>query len=537
MFLLVNELYNTMAAFPELKEQHQLIENVIRQEEQSFLKTLDQGLGLLDEILSKSKGKPIEGRKAFELYDTYGFPIDLTALILNEKGYEVDLAGFEEAMKEQKARSKAASEVDREDWQILKENGQTEFIGYDELKAEVEVLKYRKISSAKEGDQYQLVLDRTPFYAEGGGQVGDKGYLKSANGDVVYIVDTRKENNEILHITKNLPRQLDGSLIAAVDEKQRQRTARNHTATHLLHQALREVLGDHVEQKGSAVHSKYLRFDFSHFAKLTEEEFMLVEDFVNARIEEHLPLQEERSIPMERALKEGAMALFGEKYGDKVRTVRFGQSIELCGGTHVSNTSELWHFKITSESAIAAGIRRIEAITSDAVKTYFLEGEQAVREIIGMFKGAQNPVKAVQALQDEFNSLKKEVELLHKQRAQGFKNQIKSELDDKNGICFLAKKVDLDAGDMKDLSFELGGEIDNLFLVLGSEKNGKALLSCFISKPLAEEKGWNAGTIVRELGKYIKGGGGGQAFFATAGGKDPSGIPEALAQVMSYLSQ
>ena len=536
MFHLVNELYNTMDAFPELKEQHQLIENVIREEEHSFLKTLDQGLGLLDEMLLKTEGKKVDGRKAFELYDTYGFPFDLTALILEEKGYDIDEAGFNEAMKEQKTRSKAASEIDREDWHVLAKDGQTRFVGYDELEAEVKIVKFRKVSSAKEGEQYQLVLNRTPFYAEGGGQVGDKGYLESSNGDVVYVLDTRKENNEILHITKNLPREVDGDLIAVVDQKQRQRTARNHTATHLLHQALREVLGEHVEQKGSAVHSKYLRFDFSHFAKLSADELKAVEDFVNARIEEQLPLQEQRSIAMDKAMEEGAMALFGEKYGDQVRTVRFGQSIELCGGTHVTNTSELWHFKITSESAIAAGIRRIEAITSDAVKNYFLEGEKAVREIVGMFKGAQNPVKAVQALQDEYTALKKEVELLHKERAKGLKSQLKSELVEVRDTLFLAKQVELDAAGMKDLSFELGNEIDNLFLVLGAEKEGKALLSCYISKKLVEKNKWNAGTIVRELGKFIKGGGGGQAFFATAGGKDPSGIPQALAEVRSFIS-
>ena len=536
IYMLVNELYNTMEAFPELREQYQLIENVIREEEQSFLKTLDQGLGLLDEVLTKSKGKKIDGKKAFELYDTYGFPFDLTSLILEEKGYSIDEAGFEAAMKKQKARSKAASEVAREDWQVLKKDGRTEFVGYDALETDVGILKYRKISSAKEGEQFQIVLDQTPFYAAGGGQVGDKGYLKTANGDVVYIIDTLKENNEILHITKNLPRNIGGSLRAVVDVKQRQRTARNHTATHLLHQALREVLGKHVEQKGSAVHSKYLRFDFSHFAKLSDEELKEVEDFVNSRIEEKLPLQEERSTSMEAARKEGAMALFGEKYGDQVRTVRFGQSIELCGGTHVTNTSELWHFKITGESAIAAGIRRIEAITSDAVKAYFLEGERAFREIMGMFRGQRNPVKAIQALQEEFNALKKEIEQLQKERAKGLKSELKSELVEENGTMFLAKQVDLDAGGMKDLSFELGSEIDNLFLVLGSENDGKALLSCYISKQLVEKKSWNAGTIVRELGKLIKGGGGGQPFFATAGGKDPSGIAKALGEVKTYLS-
>ncbi len=538
MFLLVKILARNMgSAFPELIEQRQLMENVIRQEELSFLKTLEQGLVLLDNVIKNTKGKTVDGQKAFELYDTFGFPVDLTALILAENGYNLDEVGFEAAMKEQKERSKAASEVARQDWHVLKEPGEAQFVGYDQLQTEAKITKYRKVTSKKDGEHYQLVLDRTPFYAEGGGQVGDKGYLEATNGDVVYIVDTRRENNEILHISKSLPRVVDQSFTAVVDQMQRQRTARNHTATHLLHQALREILGDHVEQKGSAVHSKYLRFDFSHFSKLSLDETQQVEDFVNMRIAEQLPLQEQREIAMDEALNEGAIALFGEKYGDAVRTVRFGKSIELCGGTHVQNTSDIWHFKIVSESAIAAGIRRIEAITSDSVKVYFLQGEKTVREIIGMFKGAPNPVEAVKTLQEEYLSLKKEVEQLHREKAKGLKSELKNELIDENGVLFLAKQVELDAGGMKDVSFELGNEIDNLFLVLGSEKDGKALLSCYISKPLAENKKWNAGTIVRELGSYIKGGGGGQPFFATAGGKDPSGIPAALEEVKTFLDQ
>jgi alanyl-tRNA synthetase len=538
IYLLVRILAKTMwEAYPELKDQYQLIENVIREEEHSFLKTLEQGLGLLNEVKSKSKNRKVDGRKAFELYDTYGFPFDLTALILSEEGYELDEAGFQTAMNEQKSRSKAASEVSREDWQVLQEREGSEFVGYDQLTADVKLVKYRKVSSSKEGDRYQLVLDRTPFYAEGGGQVGDKGYLEAANGDVIYILDTLKENNEILHIAKNLPRYLDQGLTAVVDNKQRQRTARNHTATHLLHQGLREVLGSHVEQKGSAVHSKYLRFDFSHFSKMNADEIRQVEDFVNARINEKLPLQEQREVSMESALNDGAMALFGEKYGDMVRTVRFGQSIELCGGTHVGNTGELWHFKIISESAIAAGIRRIEAITSDAVKLYFLENEMSVREIKAMFKGAKDPVKAVESLQAENLLLKKELEQLQKKQARNLKDEIKNDLEEVNGIRFLSHQVALDAAGIKDLSFELGSEFQNLFLVLAAEKEGKAVISCYISKPLVEKHGWNAGSIVKELGRFIKGGGGGQPFFATAGGKDPCGIPEALKSVRSYLEK
>ncbi len=536
MYRLVNVLSNTMGnAFSELKQQKQLIENVIKEEEHSFLNTLEQGLVLLDSIISSTKGKEVNGRKAFELYDTYGFPIDLTALILSEKGFSLDEKGFEEAMQEQKNRSKSASATSKEDWTILSEDIEQEFIGYDLLEANVNLVKYRKISSKKDGDQFQMVFNLTPFYAEGGGQVGDKGYLEASNGDVIYIIDTKKENNEIVHFSKNLPKKTAGTFKAVVDKKQRQRTEANHTATHLLHQALREILGTHVEQKGSAVHSKYLRFDFSHFSKLTVNELREVENFVNARIEGQLPFEENRSVPMEEALKQGAMALFGEKYGDAVRTVRFGKSIELCGGTHVKNTSAIWHFKIKSEGAVAAGIRRIEAITCDAVKDFYFENNRTLFEIKDLLNNAQDPLKAVTNLQEENAKLKKEVEQLLKDKAKNLKGELVNELVATNGVQFLAKKVDLDAASIKDLSFEMGQNKDNLFLLFGTEQNGKALLSCYISKELVASKDLNAGTIVRELGKYIQGGGGGQPFFATAGGKNPAGIQEALEKATVYL--
>lgn len=536
MFHLVKVLGDTMGtAFPELKEQHQLIENVIREEEHSFLNTLEQGLILLDNIIKDQKGKEVDGRKAFELYDTYGFPIDLTALILGERGYTLDEVGFKAAMQEQKDRSRSASAVSKGDWNVLSEDLAREFLGYETLEASVKLVKYRKITSKKEGELYQLVFDKTPFYPEGGGQVGDKGYLEVPNGDVVYIIDTKKENNEIIHFTKDLPKNTKGTFIAVVDQKQRQLTEANHTATHLLHQALREILGTHVEQKGSAVHSRYLRFDFSHFAKLSTEEILAVENFVNARIAEQLPLQENKSVPMKEALKEGAMALFGEKYGEAVRTIRFGRSIELCGGTHVKNTTDIWHFKIKSEGAVAAGIRRIEAITSDAVKDFYFENDRILLEIRDRMNNAQDPVKAVESLQDENNRLKKEVETLLKDKAKSLKGDLQKSLKQVNGIQFLAEKVDLDAAGIKDLSFEMGKDSDNLFLLFGSENEGKALLSCYISKELVAAKKFNAGTIVRELGKYIQGGGGGQPFFATAGGKNPSGIADALKQVETYL--
>ncbi|MET1259031.1 alanine--tRNA ligase [Flagellimonas sp. DF-77] len=536
IYRLVKVLAERMGkAFPELREQYQLIENVIKEEESSFLSTLEQGLVLLDSVIKSAEGKTIAGEKAFELYDTFGFPIDLTSLILEEKGYELDVAGFEKALQAQKDRSRSASEVAKEDWTVLLDDATQEFVGYDQLEAEVHLVKYRKITSKKEGDRYQFVFNLTPFYAEGGGQVGDKGYLEATNGDVIYVLDTKRENNEIVHYAENLPKDVKGAFKAVVDHKQRQRTASNHTATHLLHQALREILGEHVEQKGSAVHSKYLRFDFSHFAKMTVDELREVENFVNARIEGQLPFEERRNVPIKEAMADGAMALFGEKYGDTVRTVRFGKSIELCGGTHVKNTGDIWHFKITSEGAVAAGIRRIEAITSDAVKSFYFKNNRLLFEIKDLLNKAQDPVKAVAQLQEENSQLKKQVEALLRDKAKGLKNELMDELTEVNGIQFLAKKVDLDAGGIKDLSFDMGKLKPNLFLLLASEKNGKAILSCYISKELAFERNLNAGTIVRELGKHIQGGGGGQPFFATAGGKNPAGIPEALAQVKDYL--
>ena len=469
-------------AFPELKKQKNLCENVIKEEENSFLKTLDQGLVLLDQIIEAAKEKnlpadrQVSGKKAFELYDTFGFPIDLTALILNERGFKLNETEFEEELQKQKDRSRSAAQTKAEDWQILREDDEEEFIGYDSLEGEVKITRYRKVESKKDGTLYQLVFNLTPFYPEGGGQVGDKGYLESTNGNVTYIVDTKKENNLIIHIVKNLPDHLEGSFKAVVDAKQRSRSAANHSATHLLHQALRSILGTHVEQKGSMVHSSYLRFDFSHFSKVSSEELKQVEDFVNARIRENLPLQENRRIPYAEAIEQGAIALFGEKYGDAVRTIRFGDSMELCGGTHVPNTAEIWHFKIISEGAVASGVRRIEAITGDAAKDFLTQQSENFNQIKALFKNVKDPVKAVNDLQEENSVLKKEIENLLKEKAKNVKGDLKNELTEINGVQFLAKQVDLDGGALKDLSFQLGGEVDNLFLLLGSANNGKAIL-------------------------------------------------------------
>ena len=537
IYRLVNVLSEQMGkAFPEIKSQKQLIQSVIKEEENAFLKTLDQGLILLDGIIKSTNGNIVSGKKAFELYDTYGFPKDLTALILHENELKFNEKEFNEELEKQKKRSRAASEMSTDDWTVLIDDSEEEFVGYDTLEAKVKITRYRKVVSKKDGELFQLVFNLTPFYPEGGGQVGDKGYLEDIHGDVVYIIDTKKENNVIIHFAKNLPSHLDEPFTAVVDEKERFRTACNHTATHLLHQGLREILGPHVEQKGSAVHSKYLRFDFSHFSKLTVDELRGVENFVNARIEGKLPLQEHRNVSMEKALAEGAMALFGEKYGDTVRTIRFGQSVELCGGTHVENTSELWHFKIVSESAVASGIRRIEAITNEAVKDFYFENNRAYYEMKNLLNNAQEPVKALQSLQEENQSLKKQIESLLKDKAKNLKVELKNEISEINGIHFLSKKVSLDAAGIKDLCFELGGEINNLFLLFGAENEGKALLSCYISKDLVSSRGLNAGNIVRELGKYIQGGGGGQPFFATAGGKKPEGIDEALNAGKNFLN-
>ncbi len=521
--------------FPELKSQKQLVTNVIKEEENSFLRTLDQGLVLLDGIVKNTTGKQVSGKKAFELFDTFGFPIDLTALILSEKGMTLDEEEFKTELGKQKTRSRAAAVVETDDWVVLYEDEEEEFIGYDTLEATVKITRYRKVSSKKEGDLYQLVFNMTPFYPEGGGQVGDKGYIKEHDGNVIYIVDTKKENNLIIHFAKSLPKDPSLMFKIVVDEKQRFRTACNHSATHLLHQALREILGTHVEQKGSAVHSKYLRFDFSHFAKMTVDELRAVEDFVNARIASKIILEEFRNIPIKTALEKGAMALFGEKYGDTVRAIQFGQSVELCGGTHIQNTGDIWHFKILSEGAIAAGVRRIEAITGDAAKDYFFENSNAFSEIKEVLKNTKNPVKAIIDLQEENALLKKQVEVLQKDKAKNLTGDLINQVEPINGMNYLAIKLDLDQNSIKDLAFDLGNKIENLFLLIGTEADGKAFLTCFIAKNLVEEKQLDAGKVVRELGKLIEGGGGGQAYFATAGGKKPEGIEQALTEGKKYL--
>lgn len=532
---LVEVLANQMGEFfPEIKSQQQLVTNVIREEEASFLRTLDQGLQLLERVISESKEKTISGEKAFELYDTFGFPIDLTALILREKGYELDEVGFEKSMQEQKARSRAASEVSTEDWSVLIPGNVETFVGYDLTENDVKITRIRKVDSKKDGILYQIVLDNTPFYPEGGGQVGDKGTLVSAN-ETITIIDTKKENNLILHFAKQLPENIEAGFVAKVNTDLRTSTSKNHSATHLMHLALRSIFGTHVEQKGSLVNPNYLRFDFSHFSKVTDEELHQVEASVNAQIEAQLQLVEHRNIPIKDALDKGAMALFGEKYGDNVRMIEFGESKELCGGIHVKNTAEIWHFKIISEGAVAAGIRRIEAITGDAVKNFYQNQENTLAEIKETLKNPQDVLKSVASLQEDNAKLKKQIEQLLKEKIEGLKNNLASEFQEINGLNFLAKQVDLSMSSTKDLAQALGGSKPNSFIVLASIEDNAPNIHCYISKELVAEKALNAGNVIRELGKYIDGNGGGQPFFASGKGKNANGIKEALNKAIDFV--
>ena len=536
IYRLVGVLVKKMgSAYPEIKSQRKLIENVIKEEESSFLRTLDQGLVLLDQIINSSKKKIISGEKAFELYDTFGFPVDLTSLILNEKGLKLDIKGFEKQLENQKHRSRAASEKSFDDWVVLINDPVQEFIGYDSLESKVKLVKYRKVISSKDGELYQLVFNLTPFYAESGGQVGDKGYLESSNGDIIYITDTVKEGNLSIHITKNLPKNVSETFNAVVDRKQRFRTQCNHTATHLLHQALREVLGDHVQQKGSRVSSDHLRFDFSHFSKVNMDQLTEIENFVNARIEGKLALEENRNIPIDKAISDGAIALFDEKYGDTVRTIKFGSSYELCGGTHVKNTSDIWQFKIKSEGAIASGIRRIEAITFDSVKEYYTDKENEYNKTRKLLNNSGNIVKSIAELIEENNKLKKERNQFIKKKTNSIKDSIKTQLEEKKGIRFISRNVSLNPSAMKNLIFGLGNEFNNLFIILISEYNSKIHISCYISKELVKSKNYDARNVINELSKHVKANGGGQPFYATAGGDYLKGIKKLSDASLNYV--
>jgi len=535
----INKLVAVLATqmgefFPEIKSQEQLVTNVIREEEASFLRTLEQGLQLLDKVVAETTGKEVSGAKAFELYDTFGFPIDLTALILREKGYSFNETEFELELQKQKSRSRAASEVSTEDWHVIIPGNVETFVGYDQTENQVKITRIRKVDSKKDGILYQIVLDNTPFYPEGGGQVGDKGTLVSAN-ESIEIIDTKKENNLILHFAKQLPENVTANFVAQVNTDLRTSTSKNHSATHLMHLALRNILGTHLEQKGSLVNPNYLRFDFSHFSKVSDEELRQVETSVNAQIEAQLQLVEHRNIPIKEALDKGAMALFGEKYGDNVRMIEFGNSKELCGGIHVKNSAEIWHFKIISEGAVAAGIRRIEAITGDAVKEYYTAQENTLAEIKGVLKNPQDVLKSVASLQDDNAKLKKLLEQLVKEKIEGLKNTLVTELKDINGIQFLAKQVDLSMSATKDLAQAIGTSKPNTFVFLASVEDNTPNIHCYIAKELVAKQALNAGTVIRELGKYIDGNGGGQPFFASGKGKNVGGIREALEKAVEFI--
>ena len=532
---LVEVLANQMGEFfPEIKSQQQLVTNVIREEEASFLRTLDQGLQLLDNVIAQTSGSEVSGAKAFELYDTFGFPKDLTALILKEKGMSFNEAEFDASMQEQKSRSRAASEVSTEDWSVLIPGNVETFVGYDQTENEVKISRIRKVDSKKDGILYQIVLDSTPFYPEGGGQVGDKGTLVSAN-ETIEIIDTKKENNLILHFAKQLPENIEADFTAKVNKDLRTSTSKNHSATHLMHLALRNLLGTHVEQKGSLVNPNYLRFDFSHFSKVSDEELRQVEASVNAQIEAQLQLKEHRNIPIKEALDKGAMALFGEKYGDNVRMIEFGESKELCGGIHVKNTAEIWHFKIISEGAVAAGIRRIEAITGDAVKEFYKNQEHTLAEIKETLKNPQDILKSVASLQDDNAKLKKQIEQLLKEKVGALKTELEKDFQEINGVNFLAKQVDLSMASTKDLAAALGMSKADSFVFLASVEDGLPNIHCYIAKELVASKSLNANAVIKELGKYIEGNGGGQPFFASGKGKNANGVAEALAHAVEFV--
>ena len=542
MAQLVPSLIDTMGkAYPELKAQQNIIEKVITEEENSFLRTLEIGIKLLENIIDKTKKaneKIISGVVAFDLYDTYGFPLDLTNLMLKEVGLEVDEESFAIEMQKQKKRSKKAGSIKTSDWIVLKNHEQVHFVGYEKLECETKIIKYRKIVK-QEKNLYQVVLTDTPFYAESGGQVGDKGVLIS-NKNVIKVIDTQRENNLIIHYLEKMPHDISSVCIAKVHDKERQKTENNHTATHLLHTALREVLGTHIEQKGSFVNEDYLRFDFSHFQKLSEEEIEEVEKIVNSKIRKNISLKIFENITMKEAQKMGAIALFGEKYGEFVRAVIIekGFSTELCGGTHVKSTGEIGLFKITTETAIASGIRRIEAITAKKAEDFMNEQFNTLKSIQNLFKNPTQIVRTVENLINENNQLKKQIQSFEKSKAKDLKKDLINNAEIINDIRFIGKKVIIDnANALRDLAFQLKQEKENIFAILGAEIQGKANLTLIISENLVKENNWNAGKMIREIAKEIKGGGGGQAFFATAGGKNPQGIEKAINKAKDILTK
>ncbi len=516
--------------FPELEKQGTLVTEVIKSEEESFLRTIETGLIRVDKLIQQTIAdgkKVLPTEEVFELYDTYGFPDDLTRIIAEEKGLTIDEAGFEEALNEQKQRSKADSAQKVYDWVTLDEKPEN-FVGYDKIESETYITRYRKVEN-KDGEFYQVVLSESPFYPEGGGQIGDKGTLENAV-ESFEVLETKKENGLIISLINALPKDAGAVFYAKVNATDRKNSQANHSVTHLLHEALREVLGTHVEQKGSFVGPDYLRFDFSHFSKMSDEELTLVEDKVNAKIKESIALQEFRSIPIQEALDRGAMALFGEKYGDSVRMIQFGTSMELCGGTHVKNTSEIGHFKIVSESSAAAGIRRIEAISGDKSAEYFKNLEKRVAELSQLLK-SKDIVKSIEKLIEENSALKSEVEAFKKDKAKGEIGDWKGAYEQKGDKLLLVKRTSLDAGSVKDIVFQLKKEIPTSITVILSDADGKPMITVGVSDDLAGI--YQAGALIKDLAKEIQGGGGGNPGFATAGGKNLDGLENAYQKALS----
>jgi len=541
MYSLLPVLIETMGdAYPELIAGRELIAKVMREEEESFLRTLETGIRLLDKQIEEAKkaGKTVlDGHDAFVLYDTYGFPLDLTALILTEQGLSVDEAGFDKAMQEQKERARNAAAIDAGDWQVVNDGSAVRFVGYDTLECTTEILRYREVKQ-KNATFYQVVLSETPFYAEMGGQVGDKGFLIATDGTKYEVFDTKRENNLAIHLMKKLPATLEGDFRAVVDEERRHRIEANHSATHLLHEALREVLGSHVEQKGSFVSDEVLRFDFAHFAKVEPEQLRAVERIVAARIRACIPLQEYREVPIDEAREMGAMALFGEKYGDHVRVIRFGSSTEFCGGTHVASTGVIGTLRITSESSVAAGVRRIEAVTGVAAENYLYEQADMIDAIRQLFNNSPQLMTAIRKTLEENAELGKQVgEYIREQIAEK-KRQLLEKRVEVGGVRLFLVEKDVPAEVVKDIAFQIAGELHEPFVFIAAcvePSSSKPSLTLMISKDLVESRGWNASQLLRTAAKHIQGGGGGQPHFATAGGKNVDGLNAAVEELLSAM--
>lgn len=541
MYSLLPVLIETMGdAYPELIAGRELIAKVMREEEESFLRTLETGIRLLDKQIEEAKkaGKTVlDGHDAFVLYDTYGFPLDLTALILTEQGLSVDEAGFDKAMQEQKERARNAAAIDAGDWQVVNDGSAVRFVGYDTLECTTEILRYREVKQ-KNATFYQVVLSETPFYAEMGGQVGDKGFLIAADGTKYEVFDTKRENNLAIHLMKKLPATLEGDFRAVVDEERRHRIEANHSATHLLHEALREVLGSHVEQKGSFVSDEVLRFDFAHFAKVEPEQLRAVERIVAARIRACIPLQEYREVPIDEAREMGAMALFGEKYGDHVRVIRFGSSTEFCGGTHVASTGVIGTLRITSESSVAAGVRRIEAVTGAAAENYLYEQADMIDAIRQLFNNSPQLKTAIRKTLEENAELGKQVGEYVREQIAEKKRQLLEKRVEVGGVRLFLVEKKVPAEIVKDIAFQIAGELHEPFVFIAAcvePSSSKPSLTLMISKDLVESRGWNASQLLRAAAKHIQGGGGGQPHFATAGGKNVDGLNAAVEELLSAM--